>query len=69
MKVTIDKKTNKAIVELDLLTTPRTSGTGNTVNLAECRNQHTGLVHDGKELKVTAALYWPVPKSERPQKD
>lgn len=63
MKLTIDKAKKKVTIELDLLDTPRTSSSGNTINLAECRNEFTGQkVDDGREIKVTAAVYVKPPK-------
>lgn len=63
-KVTIDKAKKTATIVLDLLPEPRVSGTGNTINLAEARNEFTGLKHDdGREIKVTAQVYIKPPKT------
>jgi hypothetical protein len=57
MKLTIDEKKGVAIIELPLQA-PRTSATGKTVNIAEARNQHTDVVFQGKNMKVTAQVYY-----------
>lgn len=57
MKLTIDEKKGVAIIEVPLQA-PRTSATGATVSIAECRNQQTDVVHNGKTLKVTAQVYF-----------
>lgn len=57
MKLTIDKVKKVAIIEIPLQD-PRPSSTGATVSIAEARNQHTDVTHDGHQIKVTAQVYW-----------
>lgn len=62
-KINIDRKAKTVTITLPLMEIPRTSSTGATCNIAEARNEFTGIQWDnGKELKVTAQVYFKPPQ-------
>lgn len=64
MKVIIDQKNKKVIIELALLESPVLSSSGDTSAIAErINNQGTGeKFTDGREIKVSANVYVKTPK-------